>query len=66
MTVIFASAIVVNANEFVYLERMSTPTNTRAPEPFSSSFPYLVRRVGMPIAELFEARIAPYGITLPM
>ncbi|MGE0629465.1 MAG: MarR family winged helix-turn-helix transcriptional regulator [Hyphomicrobiaceae bacterium] len=45
---------------------MTSKPERHEPEPFSTSFPYLVRRVGMRIGELFEARIAPFGITLPM
>lgn len=33
---------------------------------FTNSFPYLLNRVGVRIAELFAARIAAYGVTLPM
>lgn len=33
---------------------------------FTNSFPYLLNRVGVRIAELFAARIARYGVTPPM
>ena len=32
----------------------------------TNSFPYLLNRVGVRIGELFSARIAAYGVTLPM
>ncbi|RAN48799.1 MarR family transcriptional regulator [Herbaspirillum rubrisubalbicans] len=32
----------------------------------TSSFPYLLNRVGVRMGELFSRRIAPYGVTLPM
>ena len=32
----------------------------------TTSFPYLARRVGIRIGELFEARIAPFGVTVAM
>ena len=32
----------------------------------TDSFPYLLNRVGVRIGELFSARIASYGVTLPM
>ncbi len=41
---------------------MARRTNYR----FTNSFPYLLNRVGVRIAELFAARIAAYGVTLPM
>jgi MarR family transcriptional regulator, organic hydroperoxide resistance regulator len=33
---------------------------------FTNSFPYLLNRVGVRIAELFDERIAMYGVTMPM
>jgi DNA-binding MarR family transcriptional regulator len=33
---------------------------------FSTSFPYLLNRVGVRIAALFDERIADYGVTMPM
>jgi MarR family transcriptional regulator, organic hydroperoxide resistance regulator len=33
---------------------------------FPNSFPYLLNRVGVRIAELFDERIAMYGVTMPM
>lgn len=32
----------------------------------TNSFPYLLNRVGVRIAELFDERIAMYGVTMPM
>lgn len=32
----------------------------------TSSFPYLVNRIGTRIGDLFSQRLAPFGITLPM
>lgn len=32
----------------------------------TDSFPYLLNRVGVRMGELFERRIEPYGVTLPM
>ena len=33
---------------------------------FTNSFPYLLNRVGVRIAELFSQRVRPYGVTLQM
>ena len=32
----------------------------------TDSFPYLLNRVGVRMGELFERRVEPYGVTLPM
>ncbi|HWE72166.1 MAG TPA: MarR family transcriptional regulator [Stellaceae bacterium] len=38
----------------------------RANYKFTNSFPYLLNRVGVRIAALFDERIADYGVTMPM
>ena len=42
------------------------PAADAAAYQFTTSFPYLVRRVGVRIGELFDRRIAAYGITVSM
>lgn len=38
----------------------------RANYKFTNSFPYLLNRVGVRIAALYDERIAGYGVTMPM
>jgi DNA-binding MarR family transcriptional regulator len=70
-TLIIANANVVNASAVDYPSAMSEQSKRRSADgngtyKLTTSFPYLVRRVGVRIGELFDRRVAAFGVTVSM
>ena len=67
----FVNANVAQARAITYVSPMSEHIKRRPAEglgnyKLTTSFPYLVRRVGVRIGELFDRRVAQYGISVSM